>query len=209
MSLIKDLNWRYAAKNMNGEKVSQEKLNTILDAVTLSASSYGLQPYTVVVVSNEAVKEKLMAAAYGQKQVGSASHVLVFCVPEIITVDMVQDFINHVATTRGLPVHVLDGYKGMITGSIVPLPHDQQQHWSEKQAYIALGTALAAAAQIEVDSCPMEGFSREEFDKILGLEEKGLKSVVIMPIGFRATDDATAHYAKVRKPKELLFQHVN
>ena len=208
MSLIQDLNWRYAAKNMSGETVSAEKLEIILAATNLAATSYGLQPFTVLVVSNEEIKTRLQAAAYGQTQVGSSSSVLVFAVPLKITTADIETFINLVATTRSIPVKVLDGYKGMILSTVGALPAEQQQIWSAKQAYIALGTALAAAAEQKVDACPMEGFDASQFDQILGLTEKGLKSVVIMPIGFRAADDATAQYIKVRKPENELFHFV-
>jgi nitroreductase / dihydropteridine reductase len=208
MSLIKDLNWRYATKNMTGKPVSEEKLNIILSAANLSASSYGLQPFTIIVVSNEDIKLKLHVAAYGQAQVGSSSHVLVFAVPLKITEANIQALLDNVASTRGVPMDTLNGYKGMMMGTVGALPAEQQQIWATKQAYIALGTALAAAAEQKVDSCPMEGFDAAQFDEILGLAAKGLKSVVIMPIGFRAESDATAHYAKVRKSEKEMFQLV-
>lgn len=209
MSLIQDLNWRYATKKMNGEAVSVEQLDTILKATNLAATSYGLQPFRVCVVSNVAIKQQLQAAAYGQLQVGSASHVLVFSVPEKLTEADVQAYINNVATTRSIPEEALDGLKVMMLGTVNGLTQEQQQNWSAKQAYIALGTALAAAAQQKVDACPMEGFDAVQFDEILGLKERGLKSVVIMPIGFRAEDDATSHYIKVRKPEAEIFDFVN
>lgn len=208
MSLIQDLNWRYATKNMNGETVSDEKLTAILKATNLAATSYGLQPFTILVVSNTGIKAKLQEAAYGQTQVGSSSAVLVFAVPLKITTADVEGFINLVATTRSMPVEALDGYKGMILSTIGALPAEQQQIWSAKQAYIALGTALAAAAEQKVDACPMEGFDAAQFDEILGLTEKGLKSVVIMPVGYRSADDATAKYIKVRKLESELFHFV-
>ncbi len=205
MSLIKDLHWRYATKKMTGETVSADKLNTILDAANLAATSYGLQPFSVVVVENADIKAQLQAAAYGQAQVGSSSHVLVFAVSLEITAADIQAHIDNVATTRHIPANVLDGYKGMMLSTVGALPAEQQQIWATKQAYIALGTALAAAAEQKVDACPMEGFDAAAFDKILGLTEKGLKSVVIMPIGFRDDSDATAHFAKVRKPHAEMF----
>ena len=208
MSLIQDLNWRYATKNMNGEVVSAEKLQAILTSINLTATSFGLQPFKVIVVSNEEIKIKLQAAAYGQTQVGSSSAVLVFAVPLKITTADIEGFINLVATTRSMPVEALDTYKGMILSTIGDLPAEQQQIWSAKQAYIALGTALAAAAEQKVNACPMEGFDAVQFDEILGLTEKGLKSVVIMPVGYRSADDATAQYIKVRKPESELFHFV-
>lgn len=208
MSLVKDLNWRYATKNMNGEAVSEQQLNNILEATNLAATSYGLQPFTVIVVENKGIKEQLQAAAYGQAQVGSSSHILVFTVPLKITESDIQAFVNNVATTRSIPVNVLDGYKGMMLSTVGALPAEQQQVWATKQAYIALGTALAAAAEQKVDACPMEGFDVAAFDEILGLTEKGLKAVVIMPMGFRADSDVTANFAKVRKSNEDMFHLV-
>jgi nitroreductase / dihydropteridine reductase len=205
MSLLKDLNWRYATKNMNGKKVSPKKLNAILDAIHLAPTSFGLQPFTVSVINRQSTKDKLMAAAHGQKQIGSSSHVLVFAVPTKLTAADVQAFIDNVSATRGIPAAALEGYKGMMTGMVTGMNAEQQQNWAAKQAYIALGVALLAAAEQKVDACPMEGFDAAQFDKILGLEKKGLKSIVILPIGFRAEDDAFATYAKVRKPKEQIF----
>jgi nitroreductase / dihydropteridine reductase len=205
MSLVKDLQWRYATKNMNGKKVSPKKLEAILEAIHLAPSSFGLQPFTVSVINRQTTKDKLMAAAHGQKQIGSSSHILVFAVPLKLTAEDVQAFINNIVETRGMPAHLLDGYKGMMTGMVTGMSAEQQQNWATKQAYIAFGMALAAAAEQKVDACPMEGFDGAQFDKILGLDKKGLKSVVILPIGFRAEDDDFANYAKVRKPKEQMF----
>jgi nitroreductase / dihydropteridine reductase len=205
MSLIKDLNWRYATKNMTGKKVSSKKLDIILNAANLAATSYGLQPFTIAVVSNKKIKAKLQAAAYNQPQVGNSSHILVFAVPAQLTAEHIQKHISNVAATRGIPVAVLDGYKGMMMGTVGALPAEQQQVWAAKQAYIALGTALVAAAEQKIDACPMEGFDKDQFDTILGFTKKGLKSMVIMPIGFRDASDATANHAKVRKSAEDMF----
>ncbi len=208
MGLIKDLQWRYAAKKLNGETVSADQLDAILQATNLAATSYGLQPFTVIVVSNDDIKQQLQAAAYGQVQIGTASHLFVFTVPEKLTEADVQAYIDNIAKTRSIPAEALDGFKGMMLGTINGLTDEELQTWSAKQAYIALGTALAAAAEQKVDSCPMEGFDHNQYDEILGLNAKGLKSVVMMPIGFRADDDAAAHYSKVRKAESELFDFV-
>ncbi len=209
MSLINDLNWRYATKKMNGETVSSEKLDIILDAANLAATSYGLQPFTIMVVSNKDVKTKLQAAAYNQLQVGSSSHVFVFTIPLKITEIHIEAYISNIINTRGMTAAALAGFKQTMLNTVGALPEEKQQMWSAKQAYIALGTALAAAAEQKVDACPMEGFDANQFDEILGLKEKGLKSVVIMPIGFRADNDATANFKKVRKAKNDLIRFVN
>ncbi len=209
MSLIDSLHWRYAAKKMTGEKVSEENLSAILEATQLSASSYGLQPYTILVVTNPEVKAKLQAAAYGQPQLVQSSHVLIFCVPEKIKEEDVSAYMQAMATKRGMPVEALKGFNDTIVGTIKSLSDADQQIWSAKQAYIALGTALAAAAELKVDACPMEGFDRKQFDEILGLKEKGLLSSVLMPIGFRSPEDQLANAPKVRKEKNILYQFVD
>ena len=209
MNLIDDLNWRYAAKRMTGEKVSEEKLTAILDAVQLTASSYGLQPYQVIVVSNPEVKLKLQAASYGQPQLTESSHVLVFCITRKLKEDDIRTFIELTAAKRGLPVESLKGYQDTIQSTVNSLSIEEQDHWNAKQAYIALGSALIAAAELKVDSCPMEGFIRAQFDTILGLEEKGLHAVVILPIGYRSPEDQLASAVKVRKSKEDLFHFIS
>ncbi len=209
MTLIDSLEWRYATKRMTGKKVSEENLNTILDATRLSASSFGLQPYTILVVNNQDVKLKLQAAAYGQAQLAESSQVLVFCVPKSVKAEDVNTYMQLVADTRGVSVDVLKAFKDAVQGTVDRMGEEQQQVWAAKQAYIALGTALAAAASLGVDACPMEGFNKDEFDTILGLKEKGLMSMVIMAVGFRSPEDQMAGAVKVRKEKEKLFQFVN
>ncbi len=209
MSLLDNLQWRYATKRMSGIKVSEEKLAGILAATRFSASSYGLQPYSILVVSNKELKEKLGAAAYNQPQLTESSHVLVFCVNKTITPNDVTDYIKLIADTRNIPSEALKGFEDAILGTISRLNEDELQNWSAKQAYIALGTALAAAAELQVDTCPMEGFSRADFDEILGLKEKGLTSVVILPLGYRSEEDQLAGAIKVRKHKDVLFQFID
>jgi nitroreductase/dihydropteridine reductase len=208
MSLINDLNWRYAAKKMNDRSISDEQLHLVLTAINLSASSYGLQPYKVTVVSKPETKLKLQEAAYGQLQVGSSSHVLIFTVPLKITESYIQNYISLVAEERQIPEGFLDDFKKTLETTIVALPSDVQQAWATKQAYIGLGTALVAAAEQKIDACPMEGFDALKFDKILNLEEKGFKSVVMLVLGYRAETDTYANFKKVRKTMEDMFEMV-
>lgn len=209
MSLIDNLEWRYATKRMTGEKISEEQLHYILDATRLSASSAGLQPYTILVVGNPEIRKQLQAAAYGQPQLVESSHVLVFCAWDKITTKEVTEFINNVTTKRGLPAGTLDGFKAMVQGNVDSKTQEGQQIWSAKQAYIAAGTALAAAAEQHVDACPMEGFDAGKFDEILGLKEKGLKSAMIIALGVRSPEDQYAGLLKVRTDKDKLFQFVD
>ncbi len=208
MNIIESLEWRYATKKMTGEKLPSDKLDTILQALRLSASSLGLQPYTILVIENDDIKQKLSPAAYNQPQIIASSQLLVFCAWTDITEKEVTSYINDISKKRNVSVESLAGFKAMIDGSISNLTVEQKQIWASKQIYIALGTALAAAASIQVDATPMEGFNPQQFDEILGLAEKGLKSVVIMPLGYRTADDHLASAAKVRRDKSDLFQFI-
>ncbi len=209
MSVIESLNWRYATKIMTGEKISQQTLDNILEATRLSASSYGLQPYSIVVVSNPEIKAQLLPAAYGQLQVVDSSQLLVFSIWKNIGQEEVTRYINDIATTRGIAPETLQGFADTILGTVKSLSEEQQQVWASKQAYIALGTALLAAADQKVDATPMEGFIPAEVDRILGLEEKGLKSVVMLAIGKRSEKDALASATKVRRDKDLFYSFVD
>lgn len=208
MNLIASLQWRYATKKMTGDKVFTEKLDTILHATQLSASSYGLQPYTILVIDNEAVKKQLSPAAYNQPQILQSSHLLVFCTWTDISEEQVTHYIKNIAATRNIDEETLAGFKATILGTVDGLSVEQKQVWAAKQAYIALGTTLVAAAVEEVDATPMEGFNAAQFDEILGLQAKGLKSVVICALGYRSADDELATLPKIRREKGLLFEYI-
>ena len=208
MNLIASLQWRYATKKMTGDKVSTEKIDAILNATQLSASSYGLQPYTILVIDNDQVKKQLSPAAYNQPQILQSSHLLVFCAWADISEAQVTDYIKNIAITRNIDEETLAGLKASILGTVNNLSVEQKQVWAAKQAYIALGTTLIAAAVEEVDATPMEGFNAAQFDEILGLKGKGLKSVVICALGYRSADDVLATLPKVRREKGLLFESI-
>ncbi|MFP5040250.1 nitroreductase family protein [Parasediminibacterium sp. JCM 36343] len=208
MSLISDLHWRYATKKMNGTKVPQEKVDSILDAIQLAASSFGLQPYTILVIEDQATKEKLVAASYGQPQIAASSHLLVFCAWKEVTQESIDTFIADIAAKRGVPLESLAEYKAYISGSVSHLSKEQQAIWNAKQAYIALGTGLAAAAEAKVDATPMEGFLPAQYDEILGLSAQGLTATVIMPLGYRDESDWLSNLPKVRRDKDLLFKFI-
>jgi len=206
MSLLNALEWRYATKKMNGAVVPQDKLNFILKATQLSASSFGLQPYTILVISNPELKAKLQPHAYNQSQIVDCSHLLVFAAWTSVSEKQVDDFIANAAATRNLPVNALQDFRNYVWGAVSRLDAATQQAWASKQVYIALGTALAAAGEVEVDATPMEGFVPAEFDEVLGLKEKGLASVALLPLGFRSEDDWLSKLAKVRRSADELFQ---
>ncbi len=209
MSTLTNLNWRYATKRMNGEKVPAEKLERILDAIRLAPTSIGLQPFTVFVVEDPAVKAKIAPAIYNQPQITEGSHVLVFVAWKEYSNENIEKYINHIAALRGIPVESLDGMKNMITGSVSGKTPEQLLNWNSRQAYIALGFGLVAAAQEQVDATPMEGFDPDALDVALGLTEKGLHSTVILTLGYRdAEKDYLNGAAKVRREKEELFVRI-
>ena len=209
MQLIDALNWRYATKRMNGKKVPDEKINRILDATRLSASSMGLQPYSIVVIDNEELRKQLQPAVNNQPQITEGSHVLVFAAWDNVTEQHVVDYIKNIAEVRGVTLESLQGFKNSLMNIVNGRSIQQKFEWSARQAYIALGTAITAAALEQVDATPMEGFNPEEVDKILNLHQKGLRSVAILTLGYRDSEkDKLAKAKKVRRSKEELILNV-
>jgi len=208
MDLLQQLNWRYAVKQMTGEKLPQEKVDRILEAIRLSASSLGTQPYTVYVIENPELRKKILSVANNQQQIVGSSHLLVFATWDHYTPADVDAFIQNIVTTRGTPLADLQGYKGMIE-SAVAQPADALFAWQARQTYIALGFGLVAAAVEGVDATPMEGFDPAGLDEVLGLKEKGLRSVALLALGKRdEAKDYLVHAKKVRRAKEQLFVHL-
>ena len=206
MSLLDKLNWRYATKKFDEtKKVSQEQLNTLLTAIQLSPSSAGLQAYRVIVVSDPKVKEQLREAAYGQQQLTTSSHVLVFAAETGLDSEYVKTYIDRIAEIRGVDRANLEVFESNINNNVSTMDDETKTTWNKKQSYIALGVLVSAAADLGIDACGMEGFDAAKFDEILGLKEKGLTTAVIAPIGFRAEDDHFSKAAKVRRPLEEMF----
>lgn len=209
MDLIKALQWRYACKKMNGNAIPQEKLDNILEAVRLAPSSFGLMPFSVIVVTDQATKEKLAPACFNQPQIAASSAILVFAPWKEVTPAHVAEFMQEIVDARGVTLESLDGYAQMVTGKVKGSTTEAIFQWSAKQAYIALGFALAAAAVEEVDATPMEGFNPAGVNEVLGLEAKGLSAVCILPLGYRdAANDFLATAPKVRRSKEKLFINI-
>jgi nitroreductase/dihydropteridine reductase len=209
MSIIDKLKWRYATKKFDtNKKLSSEQLDLLLDAIQLAPSSIGLQHYKVLVIQNPEVRAKLREAAYGQPQITDASHLIVFAAEANMDEEYGKNFINLIAETRGVARESLAGLEGMVLGAISGRTPEQRVLWAQKQAYIALGVLVAAAADQGIDAGPMEGFDPAKFNEILGLEEKGLTATVIAAVGFRADDDHFSKLAKVRRPKTELFIHI-
>ena len=208
MNLIDTLNWRYAAKRMTTEKVSDEKITEILEAINLTATSAGMQPFRVLVVTNPEIKQKLQAASFNP-QIGESSHLLVFASYTHVSQAHVDEYMELVAKTREIPLESLNEFKSKLS-TFTSLPEEFIKTWAAKQAYIALGTAIVAAANLKVDSTPMEGFDNAAFDEILGLKEKGLQTSVLLALGYRNEEiDPYAKVKKVRIPLEEMTITLN
>ncbi|SFW74021.1 Nitroreductase [Sinomicrobium oceani] len=203
MSLIDDLQWRYATKKMNGETISREKLDYILEAARLAPSSSGIQPYRIFVIANRELLEKIKPVAMNQSQITDCSHLLVFAAWDGYSLERITEVFNYTLEQRGLPQDTMDDYKNNLWSLYEPLGKEWHAQHAAKQSYIALGMALAAAAEQKVDATPMEGFDNQAMDKVLELEKYNLKSTAIMAVGYRdAENDWLAPMKKVRTPKE-------
>ena len=204
MSLIDTLNWRYACKNMDAEKpVEEEKVDRILEAIRLTATSSGLQQYELLVITNKEIQAKIQAIAWNQSQVTAASHVIVFAAWDNYTeerINMMFDLTNEI---RGFKNDGWEAYRQMLLSSYPTRDAEANYQHAARQAYVALGTALIAAAMEGVDATPMEGFDPAAADEILGLRELGLRSVVLLPLGYRKEEgDWLVNLKKVRRPME-------
>jgi nitroreductase len=208
-TFIENQNWRYATKKFNSEKkISNSDLEILKEAIQLSTSSYGLQPYKVIIVENEEIRKQLQPASWGQSQITDASHLFVFASITNVDSEYINNFVENMAKTRNIPVESIKAYADFMIGNITTLTPEKQFIWSQKQAYLALANLLNVAAELKIDVTPMEGFIPEQYNKILGLTEKGLSATLVATIGYRADEDATQHYAKVRKPISELFESI-
>ncbi|QCR21503.1 NAD(P)H-dependent oxidoreductase [Pontibacter sp. SGAir0037] len=208
MDLLESLHWRYATKKFSSKKVSQDKLQTILDAINLSASSVGMQPYRLFVIENQELRKELGKGSFNS-QIADASHLLVFAAYSAVRKEHIEKYIQYVAKVRETPAENLADFKNSLESYLLSRTDEENFIWSAKQAYIALGTGLIAAAHLKVDATPMEGFDAEKFDTLLGLKELGLKSVVLLALGYRDEEnDFLAKQKKVRLPKEEFITEI-
>jgi nitroreductase len=198
--IIEDLNWRYATKKFDStQKINQQDLETILEALRLVPSSYGLQPLKYLIIENRELRIALKEASWNQSQVTDASHLLVICCHIDTTSEDIDNNILLTSKTRKIEHEKLTGYGDFVKRTISQLTLAEKTQWNEKQAYIALGVLLHTLAALRIDSTPMEGFDSEKYDAILNLTQQGLKSVLVCPIGYRSEEDNTQHLKKVRK----------
>ncbi|MFV3410091.1 NAD(P)H-dependent oxidoreductase [Bdellovibrio bacteriovorus] len=203
------LEWRYATKKFDAtKKISDVDWTTLRNSLTLAPSSYGVQPWKFLVIENPEVRNQLKPVSWNQTQVTDASHYVVFLYKEKMDADFVQKFINRVAEVRSAPLEALDGYKNMLVENLVKAPEEKIRVWSQRQAYIAMGFLLQTAALLKIDATPMEGFDPAAYDKILGLEGTGWKSVATVALGYRHQEDALQNQKKVRFAEDDLIQYI-
>lgn len=201
MKIVETLHWRYAAKAMNGETVAEDKIDNILEAARLAPTSSGLQPFEILVIKNQDIKEQIKPVAWNQSVVTDCSHLLVFAAWDTYTADRINYMFDLTNEIRGFKNEGWENYRQMLLNSYPQQDAEVNFNHAAKQAYIALGMAMVAAAEQKIDSTPMEGFDATAVDKILGLREKGLRSTVLLPLGYRKEDDDwLVNLVKVRKP---------
>jgi nitroreductase len=208
--LLEQLNWRYATKQFDpNRKISASDWATLEEALRLTPSSGGLQPWKFVVVTDPAMRAKLRPASFGQPQITEASHLVVFTAKNNFNEADVDTHLQHVARVQGVPVESLAQFRGMLVGGIVQAMDETARNaWARNQAFIALGNLLTSAALLGIDACPMEGFDHAQYDEILGLKAKGYSSAVIATLGHRLPTDKYAAAPKVRFPREQIFLNV-
>lgn len=209
MELVEQLQWRYATKKFDSSKKIDDKTwITLEDALVLTPSSYGLQPWKFVVVTDQSIKDKLPEHSFQQPQPKDCSHLVVISRLNKLDLEYVDKYVKAIADTRGLAPESLDSYKGMMTGFVKRSSEAELEQWMTKQCYIALGNLMTSAALLNVDACPMEGFNKAKYDEILKLDEQGINSVVLCAMGYRASDDKYAEHAKVRHSKNTVLHYV-
>lgn len=200
MDSIKNLEWRYAVKKFDQEKIlDHEKINILKKAFNLTATSYGLQPIKLVIIKNKEIQQRLLPHSWNQQQIAQASHLLIICTETNIDESDVEKYFERVQNIRKTPNDIINPFKNHLKETIANKTSEDLYRWSKNQAYLALGNLLTVCANEKIDSCPMEGFIPEKYDEVLKLREKNLTSVLVLPIGYRSEDDVMIHQKKVRK----------
>lgn len=199
--IIDSLEWRYAVKRFDPKKkVNPEKIEQLLKMANLTATSLGIQPYKIVIIEDLDQKKSLESACFNQAQITSCSHLLLLCSRTDIDESYIDKYINFAEKERNLPENAMADYKEMCKGFALKLSPEEKEQWIAKQNYIVLGNLLAASALMQIDSCPMEGFNNKLVDEILDLEKLNLKSVLMLPLGYRHPKDEFQHFKKIRQP---------
>lgn len=209
MNYIDALNQRYSVKKFDKEKtVSSDKIHNILEAGKLSASSMGLQPYKIIVVESEEMKQQLIPAFHNPSQISTCSHLVILVAKKNVDERYIDGYFRHITEVREVPLGTLDVFRKNIETYTQSPVENEVASWAEKQTYIVLGNLIFAAALEQVDSCPMEGFKKELMEQILGLDSENESVAVTLALGYRAEDDAFQHLKKVRKPDEKLYKFI-
>lgn len=209
MTFIESQKWRYATKKFDAnQKISQENIEIIKEGIQLSTSSYGLQPYQVIIVENKELRQQMLPHCWNQNQVVDASHLLVFANFIKLEEKHIDDYFENISKTREIKLENLKGYSDFVKKNILSLSENTCKSWTAKQTYLALGNLINVCASLKIDCTPMEGFNPKEVNKILNLEEKNINAVLIAPIGYRHTEDISQNFVKVRKPLEELFLYL-
>ena len=203
MKSIENLEWRYAVKKFDDQKILEEqKINILKQAFNLTATSYGLQPIKLLIIKNKRIQRQLVDYSYNQQQILQASHLLVICIDTKLKESDVEKYFERVKEIRKTPDEIISSFREYLKTVISGKSSQDLVLWAKNQAYLALGNLLTVCANEKIDSCPMEGFIPKKYDEILGLKEKNLASVLALPIGYRAEDDMKTHQMKVRKKIE-------
>ncbi|WPR71032.1 NAD(P)H-dependent oxidoreductase [Flavobacterium sp. NG2] len=205
-TFIEHQNWRYATKKFDAtKKITNEDLSILKEAIRLSSSSYGLQPYKVLIVENPELRAKIQPAAWGQSQIVDASHLIVFANMTTMTETEIDNYLKNISDIREIPLESIAGYADFMKSKILTLSAETSNIWASKQTYLAMGNLLNAAAELKIDVTPMEGFVPAQVNEILGLDKLNLNASLIATLGYRHSEDLTQHYKKVRKSQEELF----
>lgn len=208
-TIIENLKWRYATKVFDTSKeLAAADIEYVLEAGNLAASSYGLQPFSLVVVEDAAKKQALIEHAYGQQQVGHNGALIVLAAATNIDADYITEFTTRIETIRSLPTDTVDGYKNIMIGDLTNRTPESRLIWAQKQTYIALGTMMAAASERGIDNAALEGFNPTKFNEVLGLDALNLHATTLLVLGHRSETDVTQHFAKVRKEIDNLVVRV-
>ena len=205
-SFIENQNWRYATKKFDSsKKIESQDIDILKEAVRLSTSSYGLQPYKIIIVENPDLRTSLQQAAWGQSQIVEASHLMIFANDVNFGPEGIDSYFKNVSETRNVTMESMSGYMNFMKATIAAFTQEERNNWSAKQTYLALGNLLNAAAELKIDVTPMEGFKADQVNEITGLDKLGYNATLLATLGYRHIEDATQHFAKVRKSNEELF----
>jgi nitroreductase len=208
-TLLNALQWRYATKAFDANRqIDASTWASLEQALVLTASSYGLQPWKFLVITDASIRSELRPHSWNQSQITDCSHLVVLLKKRTITASDADRLIEAIAQARGIETNVLAGYRQMIQVDLIDGPRSQIiGQWAANQVYIALGNLLSSAALLGVDTCAIEGFSPSDYDRILGLESNDYQSCVVCACGYRSSDDKYASLAKVRYPASDLIEH--